>query len=118
MNSMFDVSHVVDALTAQLKLSGRLDGITAPVFEKKLEELLNAGNRQMIMDCEQLIFVSSAGLRVFLSFAKKIKKADGKMALYHVQPVIHSVFQATGFVDFLNLCANREEALAAVQPGS
>ncbi|HBA85105.1 MAG TPA: anti-sigma factor antagonist [Verrucomicrobia bacterium] len=117
MNSLFDVSHVVEESTIQLRLSGRLDGITAPVFEKKLDELLTAGHRQLTMDCEQMVYVSSAGLRVFLSFAKKIKKTGGRMALYNVPPVIHSVFEATGFVDFLNLCATREEALAAVKIG-
>ena len=114
MNNGFDVTHQMDEAVLRLKIDGRLDGLSAPVFEKKLDEFLGEGRRQIMMDCGSLMFVSSAGLRVFLSFTKKVKKGGGQMALYGVQPIIQAIFESAGFTAFLNICPTREEALKAV----
>ncbi len=112
---MFECTSSEGSTVTQLRLSGRLDGITAPVFEKDLEKLLVDGKGRLILDCSQLSFMSSAGLRVLLTLAKKIKRLSGRMALYAVPPVIFGILQATGFVGFLTICETREAALQAVE---
>ena len=78
-------------------LDGRLDTNTAPEFENFLNE--NYGSADMIViDCEKLSYISSAGLRVLLTAQKKTK---GKMKLINVCEIVMEVFEMTGFADIL-----------------
>ena len=100
----------------QLIISGRLDGVTSPEFEQKLDQLLAAGSSKVIIDCSALAFVSSAGLRVFLSFAKKIQKVKGVLMLAGLQPMVSDVFKLAGFFNFLKHFDTLDEALKQLTP--
>ena len=76
---------------------GRLDTISAPEFERFLEEQCD-GIKELTIDCEKLAYVSSAGLRVLLSAQKKLKRG---MKLTNVCELVMEVFEMTGFVDVL-----------------
>lgn len=88
-----------DVLT--LKIEGRLDTTTAPTLEKTINEILD-GVTELILDMNQLTYVSSAGLRVLLSTQKKMNK-QGTMKLIGVCEDVMDVFEMTGFVDILNI---------------
>ena len=76
-------------------LDGRLDTTTAPEFESFLAENYN-GVSSLVIDCENLIYVSSAGLRVLLSAHRRMK---GAMKLIKVGELVMEVFEMTGFAD-------------------
>ena len=78
-------------------LDGRLDTITAPELESFLNTNLGTASALNI-DCANLAYVSSAGLRVLLATEKKMK---GKMKLTNVCEVVMEVFEMTGFADIL-----------------
>lgn len=84
-----------------VSLGGRLDTVTAPELETVVDTAL-AGVETLVMDLEQLEYVSSAGLRIFLK-AQKLMNAKGKMKLIHVNETIMDVFEITGFVDILTI---------------
>lgn len=84
-----------------IELEGRLDTITAPELENELEGLLGDA-AALIFDLDKLEYVSSAGLRVFLSAHKKMSKAGG-MTIKNVNETIMEVFEITGFVDILDI---------------
>ena len=65
-----------------LTLSGRLDTNTAPQLEAELKASLE-GIEHLVMDFEQLAYLSSAGLRVLLA-AQKIMNRQGDMVFRHV----------------------------------
>ena len=88
-----------DVLT--LKIEGRLDTTTAPTLEKTINETVD-GIKELILDMNQLTYVSSAGLRVLLSTQKKMNK-QGTMKLIGVCEDVMDVFEMTGFVDILNI---------------
>ena len=81
----------------KVTLEGRLDTTTAPELESFLNENY-AGASSIVIDCEQLSYVSSAGLRVLLSAQKKTK---GAMKLTKVCELVMEVFEMTGFCDIL-----------------
>ncbi|MBQ2829840.1 MAG: STAS domain-containing protein [Oscillospiraceae bacterium] len=87
--------------TLEIKLSGYLDSGTAPDLEAVLSETL-AGLQSLVLDLEELEYVSSAGLRVILN-AQKEMSAQGQMKLIHVNETIMEVFDITGFVDILTI---------------
>lgn len=80
-----------------IALDGRLDTTTAPEFESFLSENYD-GNGSIVIDCEKLIYISSAGLRVLLTAQKKAKNA---MKLINVCELVMEVFEMTGFADVL-----------------
>mgnify|MGYP003403043180 FL=1 len=84
-----------------LKIEGRLDTNKAPTLEITINENLD-GVTELILDMNQLTYVSSAGLRVLLSSQKKMNKI-GTMKLIGVCEEVMEVFEMTGFVDVLNI---------------
>ena len=78
-------------------LDGRLDTTTAPELESFFAENYK-GTESIVIDCEKLMYVSSAGLRVLLATQKKTK---GAMKLTNVCELVVEVFEMTGFADIL-----------------
>lgn len=84
-----------------VKLVGRLDTKTAPELTESLKDDLN-GIEELTLDLSELIYVSSAGLRVILSTQKTMNK-QGSMKVTNVQDIVMEVFESTGFVDILTI---------------
>ena len=78
-------------------LDGRLDTTTAPEFENFISNNYD-GTGSIVIDCEKLSYISSAGLRVLLAAHKKTK---GAMKLTNVCELVMEVFEMTGFADIL-----------------
>lgn len=97
-----------------LALAGRLDGLASPGLEKKVDSLLAAGVRRLVFDCSQLLYASSAGLRVFLASAKKFQSAGGAAAFAALTPAVREVFELCGFLDVLTVRDSAEQAVAAL----
>ena len=76
-------------------LEGRLDTTTAPELERFLNENYS-GVSELTFDCEKLVYVSSAGLRVLLTAHKKMR---GAMKLTNVSELVMEVLEMTGFAD-------------------
>lgn len=109
-----DITEQTLNSTTVLALSGRLDGLSSPALEQKVDALLAAGVRKLVFDCAALTYVSSAGLRVFLAAAKKMKTAGGAIAFAALTPPVAEVFELSGLSSILSLHPAREQALAAL----
>ena len=84
-----------------VNIQGRLDTLTAPELEEKLEDALD-GVEELIIDLDGLEYISSAGLRVILSVVKQMDE-QGEMKLRNVCSDVMEVFEVTGFTDLLNI---------------
>ena len=82
-------------------LEGRLDTTTAPELEAELNASLG-GIADLVLDMKDLVYLSSAGLRVVLAAQKKMNK-QGHMTVKNVCADIMEVFEITGFVDILDI---------------
>ena len=80
-----------------VSLDGRLDTTTAPELDKFISENCTSAD-EIIINCENLIYISSAGLRVLLSTHKKM---GGSMKLVCVGELCLEVLEMTGFADIL-----------------
>ncbi len=80
-----------------LSLSGFLDAHTAPQFEKAVQDEVEAGRRQLIVDCADLTYISSAGLGVFMSFLEEIREHGGDLKICGATPKVYQVFDILGF---------------------
>lgn len=99
-----------DSITL-LYLSGRIDANNAPEAEKQIFEHLKPGTK-LAVGFENLSFISSAGLRIFLMLAKKSKAQGGSLALFALPDLVKDVFEISGFSRILTICDTQEEAVA------
>jgi len=88
-----------DRDTLYIIISGRIDTATAPQLDTAVRASLNDVST-LILDFQDVKYVSSAGLRVLLSLQKKMM-AKGEMKLIHVNEAVNEVFEVTGFDGFL-----------------
>ena len=95
------IEKTATGTTAVLKIIGRLDTSTAPELESTIDTC-SANINELVLDCSELEYVSSAGLRVILK-AQKLMNAQGNMKLIHVNETIMEVFDITGFADILTI---------------
>ncbi len=78
-------------------IDGRIDTVNAGDFEKQLLPLSENKMMKITLDCEKLSYISSSGLRVFLSLLKKSKAYGGKLVIENMLPEILEIFTMTGF---------------------
>lgn len=95
-------------------LSGRIDTATAGEFEEKLIETIDKNNYTMIIDFLNVQFISSAGLRVLLLAAKKVKEQEGKILLSNMSEVVQEVFDVSGFSAMFEIHKNVSDAVKAL----
>ena len=93
-----------------LSLSGRLDAYYATELEKKLESLIETSQLRVVIDFQNLEYISSSGLRVLLAALKKTKKLEGDIKLACMQPFIKEVFDIAGFSQLFNIFDTQEAA--------
>ena len=98
---MLNINKNLNGETLTVTLEGRLDTTTAPQLEESLRKSMD-GIKELILDFQDLEYISSAGLRVLLSAQKNMAK-QGSMKLIHVSDVIMEIFEVTGFVDILTI---------------
>jgi stage II sporulation protein AA (anti-sigma F factor antagonist) len=91
-------------------LDGQLNSHNAVEAESELLARVAPGAR-MLLDFTRLDYISSAGLRVVLVLAKRLKQADGRLVLCGMQPHVHEVFDISGFLSILDVAGSRDEAL-------
>ena len=96
-------------LSAQV--GGRIDGSNAAEFEETIRTAIEESDRAVIMDFEQLLYISSAGLRAVLITAKSLWKQDTRFALCSLSDQIRTVFKSTGFDRMISIHDSRREAL-------
>lgn len=94
-----------------ISVSGRIDAVTAPDFEKNLSESIAAGEKIFLLVMNQLEYISSAGLRSILAIAKVLKTKEGKMVFSGLQGPVKDVFKISGFGAIFTVHDNEEEAL-------
>jgi anti-anti-sigma factor len=95
-----------------LSFEGNLDTSTSPEAEAKINELIDGGASKLLINFEQLNFISSSGLRVLLATAKKLGPAGGALRICALNPTVQEVFDISGFGTILAVSASEEEALA------
>lgn len=80
------------------KFSGRLDTAAAVQTAEDVKPLLEAENKEIVLDCTELEYISSSGLRIFLSIRKEAAAHSSKVIVRNINADIRQVFMMTGFI--------------------
>ena len=84
-------------------LKGRLDTLAAQEVSKQLESLTEDASGTIIMDCTEMSYISSTGLRIFLTLRKAAAEKGGKVIVRGISNDIRSVFMMTGFLNLFEI---------------
>lgn len=95
-------------------VSGRLDTVTAPVLEKALLEQVDQGARKLVLNFADLEYVSSAGLRVLLVAAKKLRVNGGELCVAAVNDIVQEIFEISGFGGIMKLFPDERTAVESL----
>ena len=98
-----------------LQILTKVDGNSSQAVEAEINRIWQDGNRKMICDLSQTEYISSAGLRVFLSALKRSQKAGGQLILCGLKPGILEIFNMAGFTGLFKICEREGDAFRAFQ---
>ena len=93
-----------------VSIHGRVDTMTAGDFENKIMEILDGGVKNLLLDCSNLAYISSSGLRVFLVAQKKMMATGGTLKLCCLKPEIKEIFDISGFSSIFSIFPDAENA--------
>ena len=107
-----DITHSQQGAIRIIELQGRMDAVTAPLFDKAFAEAATQEVSDFVIQLNGLEYISSAGLRSILMVAKQVKARAGRLILTGLTDEVREVFHLSGFHTILRICDTKEDALA------
>lgn len=94
-----------------LDLRGYLDAHTAPELERALQGLMDEKKYNIIVNCKELTYISSAGLGVFMAYIEDVRKNSGDIKLSNMSPKVYNIFDLLGFPLLYDIAKDEAEAM-------
>ena len=94
-----------------LEVEGNLDTNTSPNAQERIDQLIQAGASKILFDFEKVNYVCSAGLRVLLATAKRLRGNGGDLRLCNLNRNVQDVFEISGFGSILKVFDNKDDAI-------
>ena len=95
------ITETEETITA--RFVGRLDTPAAVEVTREVQPLLDHADRTLVLDCSELSYISSSGLRIFLTIRKAAAAAGGQVVIENLSPEIRQVFMMTGFLQLFEI---------------
>ena len=92
-----------DGNTIVARLTGRLDTAAAAEITPEIQKLAEQADKHIILDCSALEYISSSGLRLFLTLRKASAADGGKLQVSNISADIRQVFMMTGFISLFEI---------------
>jgi anti-anti-sigma factor len=108
-----EIKQEVKENVVVLSLTGRLDTLNFPLLDNEMNLLLGKNQKFVILDCKDMDYVSSSGLRILLKALKQVKAAGGRFMICNLQPQIIQVFKISGFDHLFEISSDKNQALAS-----
>lgn len=110
MPNPFAIQTAVEDGLSIITLEGFVDAHTAPQFETAVQSEIDAGHIHLIVDCEKLSYISSAGLGVFMSFVEEVRERGGDIKICGLVPKVKHTFDILGFQDIFEMLESQSVA--------
>ncbi len=96
-----------------VKVSGRVDSLTAPDLDNVLKDHLNADRNNVVVDLQETEYMSSAGLRALVAALKEAKKRGGNVRLAQPSTRVQEVIDLAGLTPVFDIHPDVVEAVGA-----
>lgn len=97
-----------------LALEGRLETATTTIYDEAFAAAHATGAKKFVLDCQNLTYISSIGLRSILQSLKRLAASDGDLAIAAPIPMVMEVFEISGFQSLLSIHPDRDKAIASI----
>ena len=98
---IFDIK--VESNSVLATVSGRLDTPAAVKAQQEILPIMENVDKEITLDCRQLEYISSSGLRLFLTIRKEASAKGGKVIIKNINDEIKKVFMMTGFFNLFEI---------------
>lgn len=99
-----------------LDLVGELDAHTKSEFEAAIQKCQQNGKHKIVVNCERLLYIASAGLGVFMGHIDEIREQGGDIKIAALKPNVFNVFDLLGLPLLFNILETEEEAITLFEP--
>jgi len=97
-----------------LNIVGEVDASSSIQLDESLGSVVSNGDPIILIDCEGLNYISSAGLGVFMSYIEDVNTKNIKMALFGLNDKVKNVFDILGLDQLLTIVKTKEDALSRI----
>ena len=111
---MINIDTSVENDVATLILNGDVDASSSIDLDNAINGVKNDGHKKILIDAQELHYISSAGLGVFMSYIKDFEKEQIKLILFGLNEKVLNVFKMLGLDQLLSIESNAEDALKSV----
>jgi anti-sigma B factor antagonist len=94
-----------------INLKGYLDAHTAPTLENNFTQLIENNKFKIVVNFEDLAYISSAGLGVFMAYVESIRENKGDIKLTSMSDKVYNIFDLLGFPLLYEIYKSEEEAI-------
>jgi anti-sigma B factor antagonist len=94
-----------------IELKGYLDAHTAPELETAFQKLITERKFNIVVNCRDLSYISSAGLGVFMAYVEDVRSNKGDIKLTNMTPKVYNVFDLLGFPVLYEIYKDEKEAV-------
>jgi len=92
-------------------INGDIDASSSILLDESLSQQLKNKHLNIVIDCSDLDYISSAGLGVFMSYIEEFKESNQKFVLFGLSEKVKNVFNMLGLDQLMNIVINKETAL-------
>ena len=107
--------RVGDSNIKVVQVTGALDAHTFPRLQNELEDHYRSDSTNLVIDCKELEYISSAGLGVLKKMVKEFRGKEGDIRLAHLSPKINSIISLLGFSQIIRVFGSLDEAVTSYQ---
>lgn len=98
-----------------VEVQGEIDVYTSPKVKEIINELIDKGNYNLMINLEEVRYIDSTGLGVLIGALKRVREHNGNITLICTNPQIKKIFNITGLVKIFGIYKSEEEAAAGLE---
>ncbi|MEM9830133.1 MAG: STAS domain-containing protein [Bacteroidota bacterium] len=107
---MVDVRTDFEGDSCLITISGEVDASSSIYLDEALEKAMNSDIVRILVNCNHLNYISSAGLGVFMSYIQELEAKGKRMVLYRMSDRVYKVFEILGLHQLLTIVKTEEQA--------
>ena len=105
------ITREIKENTVIITLNGELDASSSVALDEELSDPEIMAYNKILVNCENLNYISSAGLGVFISHLQRFEDAQIKLIFFNMQDKVRNVFEILGLDLLMTIVSNYEEAM-------
>ena len=107
---MIDVQVSFDENQCLILVRGEVDASSSIYLDEALQRAFRSEANRILVDCQELHYISSAGLGVFMSYIQELETSDKRLVLFNMSEKVYKVFEILGLHQVLTIVGSQEEA--------